>query len=266
MKQLAGINELRSWREVLDGQSIGFVPTMGALHAGHEALIRSSRERDDLTLVSIFINPAQFNDPRDCASYPAPQEADLELCRKLGVEAVFLPQRDQMYPDGYRYRIRETEKSTVLEGESRPGHFEGVLTVVLKLLLLARASRAYFGEKDWQQLHLVSGLAEAFFLETEIVGVPTVREEDGLALSSRNVRLSDKARIRAPEFYRVLRTAIDCAMARSELEALGFEVEYVDERDGRRLGAVQLDGVRLIDNVPAGNGDDAGPGWDQGGR
>jgi pantoate--beta-alanine ligase len=251
MRQLSSIEALRGWRRALDGGSLGFVPTMGALHAGHRRLIDRSVAENAFTLVSLFVNPAQFNDPRDCATYPTPLADDLALCAEAGATAVFLPQRDMLYPDDYTYRVREIERSTVLEGEQRPGHFEGVLTVVMKLLILAGAQRAYFGEKDWQQLQLVTGMARAFFVETEIVAVPTVREADGLALSSRNVRLSEAARTLAPEFYRVLSTALDCAMARAELEALGFDVEYVDERAGRRLGAVQLEGVRLIDNVPA---------------
>jgi pantoate--beta-alanine ligase len=223
---------------------------MGALHAGHLKLIQESIRQNDRTIVSIFVNPAQFNDPRDFASYPSPLEEDLAVCEAAGVDAVFLPKRELLYPDNYTYRVTEVEQSDLLEGASRPGHFEGVLTVVLKLLLLVSPTRAYFGEKDWQQLQLVRGMAQAFLVETEIIGFPTVREEDGLAMSSRNVRLSEAARIRAPEFYRVLTTAMDCAMARHELESLGFDVEYIDERDGRRLGAVQLEGVRLIDNVP----------------
>ncbi|MFO7724163.1 MAG: pantoate--beta-alanine ligase [Oceanipulchritudo sp.] len=240
------IKALRAWRREAGTSRVGFVPTMGALHAGHEALVARSLAENDRTLVSIFVNPAQFNDPRDCATYPTPLEKDLEICRRMGVSAVFTPRREMLYPDNYTYRVQELEESNVLEGESRPGHFDGVLTVVLKLFLLCRPDRAYFGEKDWQQLRLVEGLVEAFLLETEIVAVPTVREPDGLALSSRNVRLSPSARILAPEFHRILSTALDCAMARHELEALGFEVEYVDERDGRRLGAVHLEGVRLI--------------------
>ena len=223
---------------------------MGALHAGHVTLIEQATGENDHTLVSIFVNPTQFNDAKDCTAYPNPLQADLELCQQRGVTAVFMPQYGMLYPDDYTYRVSEVEKSTVLEGAMRPGHFDGVLTVVLKLLIIAKANSAYFGEKDWQQLQLVRGLADAFFIETEIVGIPTVREEDGLAMSSRNVRLSESARTLAPEFYRVLCTAMDCAMARVELESLGFDVEYVDERDGRRLGAVQLEGVRLIDNVP----------------
>ena len=250
MKQFVTAEALRDWRRQAGTATVGFVPTMGALHAGHTELIRQSMAGNDLTLVSLFVNPTQFNDPTDCLTYPNPLQEDLALCREAGVSAVFLPQRETLYPDDYRFRVTEGEQSTVLEGLSRPGHFDGVLTVVLKLLILAEADHAYFGEKDWQQLQLVAGMAKAFLLETKIMPVPTVREEDGLALSSRNRRLSQRARILAPEFYRVLSSAVDCAMARHELESLGFEVEYIDEREGRRFGAVQLEGVRLIDNLP----------------
>ena len=253
MQKLGTIEDFRAWRKKLGTESVGFVATMGALHAGHMELVRRSCEENDHTVVSIFVNPTQFNDPRDCTNYPTPAAIDMDRCKEAGVSAVFLPQYGMMYPDDFTYRVNEVEKSGVLEGDMRPGHFEGVLTVVLKLLILARADRAYFGEKDWQQLDLVTGLAHAFFIETQIVPVPTMREESGLALSSRNSRLSDSARMLAPEFYRVLRTAMDCAMARAELESLGFEVEYVDEKDGRRLGAVQVEGIRLIDNVAVDN-------------
>lgn len=249
MKQLGTLEGLRHWRKAVGEGTLGFVPTMGALHAGHAELIRRSVADNQYTALSIFVNPAQFNDPKDFASYPVPLEADLSLAAQLGADAVFTPDRFMLYPDNYTYRVLEVEESAALEGSSRPGHFEGVLTVVLKLFQLMRPDCAYFGEKDWQQLQLVKGMVEAFFLETKVVAVPTVREPDGLAMSSRNVRLSPSARLLAPEFYRVLSTAVDCAMARLELESLGFEVEYVDERGGRRLGAVQVEGVRLIDNV-----------------
>lgn len=249
MKKLATIKSLRAWRREAGNARVGFVPTMGALHAGHRVLIEQARAENEFTVVSIFVNPTQFNDPKDCLGYPTTLKQDLELCQELGVDAVFHPQYGDLYPDNYTYRVREVEQSGVLEGAMRPGHFQGMLTVVLKLLILVCPGRAYFGEKDWQQLQLVKGLAAAFFLDTEIIGVPTVREADGLAMSSRNVRLSGAARILAPELHRVLLTATDCAMARSELESLGFDVEYVDQRDGRRLGAVQLEGVRLIDNI-----------------
>jgi len=250
MEQLHGIEELRDWRRRQVRRTVGFVPTMGALHAGHLALLDRAHEECDVVLASIFVNPAQFNDPEDCASYPTPMEDDLALCEKHKAGAVFLPEEKTMYPDGYRFRVVEDDDSHRLEGEFRPGHFEGVLTVVMKLLQLARADRAYFGEKDWQQLRLVTGMAKAFFLPTEIVPVPTVREEDGLALSSRNRRLSAEGRPKAPGFPRILREAETAAEASRKLAKAGFVVEYVEDRDGRRLGAVQLEGVRLIDNLP----------------
>ncbi len=165
---------------------------------------------------------------------------------------VFLPHEPVLYPDGYRYRVTETGLSRVMEGTHRPGHFDGVLTVVLKLLQIASADRAYFGEKDWQQLTLIRGMVEAFFLSTTIVACGTVREADGLAVSSRNRRLGSEQRAQASGFYRVLSAAPTAKVAARNLRALGFEVDYVEDRDGRRLGAVRLGGVRLIDNVPQG--------------
>lgn len=244
-----------AWRrarlaQIREARTLGFVPTMGALHEGHLSLVRRSHAENDLTLVSIFVNPTQFEDPADLARYPRTPESDLTMLRAGGTDFVLLPAWRDVYPDGYRYRVTESEFSMRLEGEHRPGHFDAVLTVVLKLLLIASAERAYFGEKDWQQLQLVRGMAEAFFLPTAIVGCPTVREEDGLALSSRNRHLLSADRERAPAFYRVLSSAPTVGEARQELRAAGFEVDYVEERDGRRLGAVRLGGVRLIDNVP----------------
>jgi len=250
MEKLRSIEELRDWRRRQVRRATGFVPTMGALHAGHLTLMDRAHAECDVVLASIFVNPAQFNDPDDCSSYPTPLEEDLALCERHGVGAVFLPEEKTMYPDGYRFRVVENEESRCLEGKFRPGHFDGVLTVVMKLLQLVQADRAYFGEKDWQQLRLVTDMAAAFFLPTKIVPVPTVREEDGLALSSRNGRLSAEARIKAPEFARILRERKSPAEAWRELEAAGFTVEYVEDRDGRRLGAVMLEGVRLIDNLP----------------
>ncbi len=235
------------------GRTLGFVPTMGALHEGHLSLVRRSRAENDATLVSIFVNPTQFDDAADLAAYPRVLDEDLAMLQSERADFVFAPRPSDLYPDGYRYRVTEQEFSTVLEGAHRPGHFDGVLTVVLKLLQIASADRAYFGEKDWQQLALVRGMAEAFFLPTAIVGCPTVREADGLALSSRNRRLAAADRRRAPLFYRALSTAPTAEDACRQLRAAGFEVEYVEDRDGRRLGAVRLGGVRLIDNVPLGD-------------
>ncbi len=246
-----------AWRaerlaQVRGGRTLGFVPTMGALHEGHRSLVRRSRAENDLTLVSIFVNPTQFDDPGDLAHYPRTLDEDLGLLRGEHADFVFVPAGARMYTDGYRYRVTETQFSKALEGACRPGHFEGVLTVVLKLLQIAGAERAYFGEKDWQQLVLVRGMVEAFLLPTTIVGCPTVREADGLAVSSRNRRLLPEDRKRAPRFYQALSAAPSAAVARKQLEADGFDVEYVEDREGRRLGAVRLGGVRLIDNLPLG--------------
>ena len=239
--------------QVRAGLTLGFVPTMGALHEGHLSLVRRSREENDLTLVSIFVNPTQFDDPADLAKYPRTLETDLATLETEGVDFVFRPREPDLYADDYRYRVTEIGLSTVMEGAYRPGHFDGVLTVVFKLLQIISAERAYFGEKDWQQLTLVRGMVEAFFLSTTIVACTTVREMNGLAVSSRNRRLLLADRQRASRFYHVLSVASTAEAAARDLRASGFAVDYVEDRDGRRLGAVRLGDVRLIDNVPLGD-------------
>ena len=230
------------------GRTVGFVPTMGALHAGHRALLERARAENDRVVLSIFVNPTQFNDPADLARYPRTLEADVALAEGL-VDAVLAPPAAELYPDDYHYRVTENELSRRWEGAHRPGHFDGVLTVVLKLLNLVQAHRAYFGEKDWQQLQLVRGMARAFFLTTEIVACPTVRAADGLALSSRNQRLSPAGRSQATAFPEILRQSPTAEAAVPALRAAGMEVDYVADHEGVRLGAVRLEGVRLIDNV-----------------
>lgn len=249
------VQTITGWRKLRDthcaaGRRIGFVPTMGALHAGHAALFAAARRECDVVLASVFVNPTQFDEAADFDTYPRTFDADLALMAAAGVDVVFAPSKDEMYPNGTAYTVEEDAFSRELCGAHRPGHFTGVLTVVMKLLQAAGVDRAYFGEKDWQQLQLVRGMAEAFFLETEIVGVPTVREVDGLALSSRNVRLAPAERAVAPQFHAVLTTAKDAAAAREQLATHGFQVDYVEDRPGRRLGAVRLGSTRLIDNVP----------------
>ena len=231
------------------GRSVGFVPTMGALHEGHAALFRAARRDCAIVLASIFINPTQFDDPRDFAKYPHTPDADAALMEAAGVDVVFAPAVAEMYPNGTRYGVQESELSRGLCGAHRPGHFDGVLTVVMKLLQIADAERAYFGEKDYQQLELVRGMATAFFLPTQIVACPTVREPDGLALSSRNRRLSPPERALAPRFHHWLVHAPTAAAAQKALAEEGFGVDYVEDRAGRRLGAVRLGDTRLIDNV-----------------
>lgn len=231
------------------GRSIGFVPTMGALHAGHATLLHAARRGNDVVLASIFVNPTQFDEAQDFAKYPRTWEVDRAVLAAAGADAVFLPAVEEMYPGGTHYTVQEDSFSRELCGAHRPGHFTGVLTVVMKLLQIAGANRAYFGEKDWQQLQLVRGMAEAFFLETKIVACPTVREADGLAMSSRNARLSAGERALAPQFHAALAAAPTAAAARERLERAGFVVDYVEDRANRRFGAVRLGSTRLIDNV-----------------
>ncbi len=247
------IRTLASWRAVKRGRSVGFVPTMGALHAGHVSLIRRARQENETVVVSIFVNPTQFNNPEDLQNYPRVIDEDIQLCKQAGADYLLLPSEKELYRDEYRYRVTETAESQRMEGVHRPGHFDGMLTVVLKLLQWVRPTRAYFGEKDYQQLVLVRGMASAFFLESEIIGCPTVREADGLAMSSRNRRLHPEARRIAPRFYELLRSDLGVAEISEALTKAGFKVDYVEQHEGRRYGAVFLDNVRLIDNVPIEN-------------
>jgi pantoate--beta-alanine ligase len=235
------------------GRSIGLVPTMGALHAGHEALLARARAENERVVLTIFVNPTQFNDPKDLERYPRTLEADVALARPH-VDVVLAPPVEEFYPDKYRYRVTENELSRRWEGAHRPGHFDGVLTIVLKLFNVVQPRRAYFGEKDWQQLQLVRGMVDALLLPIEIVPCATVRDADGLALSSRNRRLSVAARAQAAAFPQALRTAPDAATAVATLKTQGFEVDYVEDYNDVRLGAVRLEGVRLIDNVPLARG------------
>lgn len=251
------VTTVAAWRSLraahrAAGRNVGFVPTMGALHPGHTSLCHTARRENDVVLVSVFVNPTQFDEARDFQTYPRTLDADLALLDAAGadVDVVFAPSVAEMYPGGTAYTVNEAEFTRELCGAHRPGHFSGMLTVVLKLLQIADAERAYFGEKDWQQLALVRGLAQAFFLPVAIIGCPTVREADGLALSSRNARLSPAERALAPQFYAALVSAPTAAAASAQLSAAGFAVDYITDLSGRRLGAVRLGSTRLIDNVP----------------
>ncbi len=244
------VAEWNERRRTLEGRTVGFVPTMGALHHGHASLVERCRRENEIVVVSIFVNPSQFNDPKDLERYPITLDDDLALLRGLGADEVFVPNAREMYPDGYRLRIEPDRSANVMEGAYRPGFLQGVLTVVLKLLNLVRARRAYFGEKDYQQLMVVSELVREFFIPTEIVPCATVREASGLAASSRNALLRPEEREKAPALFRALATATDLVEARALLEGEGFRVDYVEEQWGRRFAAAFLGNVRLIDNVP----------------
>jgi pantoate--beta-alanine ligase len=236
-------------RRDIGDRSLGFVPTMGALHRGHASLVERCRAENELVVVSIFVNPTQFNDPRDLERYPRTLDRDLPLLESLGVDEVLAPSAADFYPHGYRYRVEPTSTAPIMEAAHRPGFIQGVLTVVMKLLNVVRARRAYFGEKDFQQLRTVSEMVEEFFVPTEIVACTTVRAESGLAESSRNGRLSQAGREKAAALYRALTQGTNPNEAKRMLEAEGLTVEYVEEHWGRRLAAVFLEGVRLIDNV-----------------
>jgi len=259
-------SELAAARALLPGP-VGLVPTMGALHAGHRANIEASQAAGKSTVVSIFVNPMQFNQASDLERYPRPLEADLALCADAGVDLVWHPDLETMYPAGpVEIRVTAGQLADQLEGPNRPGHFDGVLTVVSKLFNAVRPDQAFFGEKDYQQLTLIRRMALDLDVPVTITGVPTVREPDGLALSSRNVFLGPAERERATQLYRALRAAQDnadtaetaLAAARAELD--GVDVEYLELRDpelgpvsagaSRMLVAAHVGSVRLIDNMP----------------
>ena len=263
---------VRGWKAA--GDVVGVVPTMGALHAGHLSLARIGKAECDRVIVTIFVNPRQFNNPDDLLKYPRSEAADAALLATVGVDAIFAPQPDEVYPPGFATSVSVGGVAGPLEGALRPGHFEAVATVVTKLFGMTLADRAYFGQKDWQQLRVVNRLVRDLNLAVWIVGCETIREADGLALSSRNARLGEGERRVAAVLYAAMRRAglairgggdpvAVLAACRAEVLAAGFErVEYIELRDAasleaavgldrplRLLAAVWLGGVRLIDNI-----------------
>ena len=246
---LRDVASLRAWRRVSAGEaggagggSVGFVPTMGALHAGHGRLIERARAENDRVLVSVFVNPLQFDRQDDLAAYPRDLDADLALCARLGVDAVFAPGVADLYPRRPLVRVDGGALGSVVEGAARPGHFDGMLTVVLKLLNLAGADRAYFGRKDAQQLALVRAMVADLDVPVEIVGVATERDPDGLAMSSRNRRLSPAERADAL----AIPAALDAARG---AVAGGLGRALAAARDRLAASALRVDYVELVDPV-----------------
>ncbi|WP_312531631.1 pantoate--beta-alanine ligase [Paracoccus sp. (in: a-proteobacteria)] len=261
----------RAWRA--KGETIGVVPTMGALHQGHLSLVQAAKASCDHVIVTLFVNPRQFNSPEDFARYPRTEEEDAQILGPYGVDALFVPDGETVYPAGHATTVSVTGVSTPLEGAHRIGHFDGVATVVTLLLNMTQADRAFFGEKDWQQLQVVKQLVRDLHLPVEIVACPSLRNPDGLALSSRNQRLSADALELAtalPSGLLAAAKAIEggapidetLAAARRRLKACGLgPVDYLElcdsetlgpyqkGRPGRLLAAVWLEDVRLIDNV-----------------
>ncbi len=234
------IKELNKWKatrksDVFLNKTVGLVPTMGALHDAHIALIKKSIQQNDITVVTIFVNPTQFNNQNDYKNYPNTFNEDLSKLKKLKVDYLLNPSYKDIYPDNYEYKVVESNFSKILCGKYRPGHFDGVLTIVLKLLNLVKPDRAYFGEKDYQQLMLIEGMVKAFFVDTKIVSLPTVRTKEGMALSSRNLKLSEEQKIMAIEFPKALASPSSNDKIKSLLRKKGFKVEYIEQIDNRRL-------------------------------
>jgi len=265
--------EVARWRS--EGFHVGVVPTMGALHEGHLSLVRTALGRADRVIVTLFVNPKQFNNAADLAAYPRTEEADAAKLAPLGAHMLYAPDGGEMYPQGFSTTVSVSGVSEGLCGAFRPGHFDGVATVVTKLFLQTGADFAFFGEKDFQQLHVVRRLVRDLDIPIEIVACPTVREEDGLALSSRNARLSAEDRRIAPKLAEILLATARRLAAGAPIEGTlqeaqnailtaGYqEVEYLElraeedlaplselNRPARLLVAAWLGGVRLIDNVP----------------
>jgi pantoate--beta-alanine ligase len=278
MEILRTIVDMRShiagWRT--SDVRVGLVPTMGALHQGHLALVRAAQVECERVVATIFVNPKQFAPNEDLNAYPRREEADLAMLRSAGIALVFMPGTAEVYPPGFATTVRVAGLTDCLCGAHRPGHFDGVSTVVTKLLLQSLPDIAYFGEKDYQQLTVVRRLARDLDIPVHIAGVPTVREPDGLALSSRNVYLSAEERRIAPNLARVLRSiaavlaqdpnavAQEIAHGSAALQQAGFAVEYLEIREAESLAvtsevtassrvfaAVRLGTTRLIDNMPS---------------
>ena len=250
MRVVRAVAEARAALEPLHGGDVGLVPTMGAFHEGHLALFRAARAECDTVVVSLFVNPAQFTDGADLAAYPRDEERDARLAEEAGADLLFAPAAGELYRPGHQTWVDVEELSRPLEGVFRPGHFRGVATICLKLFNIVRPRRAYFGQKDAQQVAVVRRMARDLDLDLEIRVVPTVRDADGLALSSRNALLSAREREAALALPRALATR-DPARARELLD--GVHVDYLEVADFEPrvlAGAVRVGPTRLIDNVP----------------
>lgn len=274
MQTIRDLNELRRARAMLEG-TVAIVPTMGALHAGHLALVEAAKARADHVVTTIFVNPMQFGPNEDLARYPRQEAADAALLEAAGVAILWLPNVATMYPAGFATKISVAGVGDVLDGAARPGHFDGVATVVAKLFGQVRPDVAFFGEKDWQQLAVIRRMVADLTMGLEIIGVPTEREADGLARSSRNAYLSAGERAAALALPMAMKAAVaaiegradvavSLAEARAKVGAAGFVVDYIELVDAglspvgvlageaRLLGAAKIGTTRLIDNFAVG--------------
>lgn len=244
MKLINTIIELKSELDAFrnEGKSIGFVPTMGALHAGHASLVERSVKENDVTVVSVFVNPTQFNDKNDLKNYPRTLAVDCELLEGLGTTVVFAPAVEEMYPEEDTRRFSFAPLDTVMEGACRPGHFNGVAQIVSKLFYAVEPERAYFGEKDFQQLAIIREMVRQLALPVQIVGCPIVREEDGLAMSSRNTLLSEDERERALTISSTLFASADFAQVNSLAATKAFVEDMINDTEG-----LELEYYRIVD-------------------
>ncbi|MBD5272769.1 MAG: pantoate--beta-alanine ligase [Bacteroides sp.] len=244
------VSELEAYvgRERNNGRSIGLVPTMGALHAGHLSLVERAVKENDDVIVSVFVNPTQFNNPTDLATYPRTEEEDCRLLAKAGVSVAFVPTVEEMYPSG-AVRVKEFRLGTaaeVMEGKFRPGHFQGVAQIVCRLFELCRPTRAYFGEKDFQQIAVIRNMVESEGIDVDIVSCPIKRADDGLALSSRNALLTPEQRAIAPEIYKALKAGVEYSKDHGVKETHDKVVALVDANDGLQTEYFEIVDARTL--------------------
>lgn len=237
MELIQTVHELRAKLDVLRkaDKTIGLVPTMGALHAGHASLVKRAVAENDVVVVSDFVNPTQFNDKNDLIKYPRTLDADCKLLETCGVTFVFAPSVEEIYPEPDTRSFSYAPLDTVMEGKYRPGHFNGVCQIVSKLFLIVEPTRAYFGEKDFQQLAIIREMVRKYPFDLQIVGCPIVREADGLALSSRNARLSVDQRVQALQISKTLFSSVEYAKIHTLNETKKFVADSIDSADGLRL-------------------------------
>jgi len=249
------IDSIATWQKIrknLDSDlNIGFVPTMGALHEGHASLINRAKRENNIVVLSLFVNPTQFNDPEDYKNYPQTLSMDKVIAEQEGVDYLIVPTAQDIYPQGSLFSI-ETQHSLseMFEGAHRPGHFSSVLTVVMKLFQIVMPIRAYFGEKDYQQAKLIQAMAEEFFLDLSVIICPTIREKSGLPLSSRNKRLSNDEKVLAAQASSLFSeiTIENTSEIKNKLIQLGLQIDYLDIYDDRAFFASSIGKIRLIDN------------------
>ena len=242
MKVIRTISELRQELSILreTGKKIGFVPTMGALHQGHASLVKRAVEENDVAVVSVFVNPTQFNDKNDLKNYPRDLQADCKLLETIGASIVFAPEVEEMYPEPDTRTFGFTPLDTVMEGACRPGHFNGVAQIVSKLFYAVEPDRAYFGEKDFQQLAIIRAMVKQLNIDVEIIGCPIVRESDGLALSSRNMLLTSEERQRALTISRTLFASVEYAATHTLAETKSYVEEAINATEGLQLEYFQI--------------------------